>query len=72
MSESKAKKYTLSELIEKSNEDIVLLVGVLADNHLLSDYQIEYENIKQSIQVKERYTIAEFKKLIENYKKKEV
>lgn len=72
MSESKAKKYTLSELIEKSNEDIVLLVGVLADNHLLSDYQIEYENIKQSIQVKERYTIAEFNKLIENYKKKEV
>ena len=68
----KNKKYTLNQLIKNSNEDKSLIIGALANKHLLSDYNLECESLKKGLNINAKYTEKEFEELIEKFKKKEV
>lgn len=68
----KEEKFRLIDLVRKSELDEALIVGALADNHLLTDYYKEQESLVKGIDVTPSITETEFNKLINTFKKKEV
>ena len=65
-------KYTLLQLVRKSEEDEAVIVGALANKHLLTDYYIEQEKQSKGFDVTPTLTEKEFEKLIISFKNKEV
>lgn len=70
--QAKEEKYTILRLVQQSKEDEAVIVGALANNHLLSDYYKEQEDKSKGFDITPTLTEKEFKKIIESFKNKEV
>ncbi len=68
----KKKKFTIHQLIEQSKEDKILIIGALANSHILDEYKKEKENIELGVKISPKLTQKEFEEIIEKFKKKEV
>lgn len=70
--DDKNDKYTLLELIEKSEANNSVLMGVLAENKLLDKYEEELTAIERGMPITASLSEDEFKKMFDKFLKKKV